>query len=65
MASVTLQDALTLKAALQNARALPSGHVLREWQLAELELKQQHYIDQLELENTPESDPALAELRSM
>lgn len=65
MMSVSLQDALTLKAALQQARTLPRGYLLREQLLAELELKQQLYIDQLVLENAPEDDLALIELRSI
>lgn len=65
METVSLPDVATLKTALQNARALPLEHLLREHQIAAMEHKQQLYIDQLVLEAVPETDLRIIELRSM
>ena len=65
MATLSLSDVLTLKTALQNARALPDNYALREHHLAALEHKQQLYIDQLVLEGVAEADQRLVELRAM
>lgn len=65
MATIQLPDVLSLKAALQNARALPAVHFLREQQIAALEDRLHRYLDQLALEGVPETDLRLAELRSM